>query len=376
MSAIALYLEINKLRLKIDERMQLAIWPRLFPLLCDNAVNLIHLSTDEFIEFLMHVARMSQNIYNNNNAALASQFVAGHPNPGAGGGGGGGVGRGNVIDGAGAPQRPVFNLFERNTAARAAPAPQLIDMRRYRNAARKLIHHYTLNSTSSTEYKISDVVMTMIFLLRSEKYNSLFQLLETTFDDYMCRPQMTGAQTDELLNTLRSLLEMPSLTLDLHTVDIMRSSFARCFNSPVMRYAKIVLLQNVALQRDRRTTIEELLIQRGERIQALQPQQYINSDTEIPFCDDTDFLNRLLKHIDPYPLARMYYNAANTMFYTTMENYATSNCKFNIEDYNNIFKVMDSIKKHNIKNANSVDDLSVYLGVQSLQNAAKRNKKY
>ncbi|ABL76030.1 p40 [Maruca vitrata nucleopolyhedrovirus] len=360
MSAIALYLEINKLRLKIDEPMQLAIWPQLFPLLCDEHQN-VQLNTDVLIDFMMHVARKSQNTILNNNAAIASQYAAGNV--------------GALDASAPAQPRPVINLFARANATTApAQSEELINMRRYRNAARKLIHHYSLNSTNSTEYKISDVVMTMIFLLRSEKYHTLFKLLESTFDDYTCRPQMTQIQTDTLLDAVRSLLEMPSTTVDLTTVDIMRSSFARCFNSPIMRYAKIVLLQNTALQRDKRTTLEELLIERGEKIQMLQPQQFINSGTEIPFCDDAEFLNRLLKHIDPYPINRMYFNAANTMFYTTMENYAVSNCKFNIEDYNNIFKVMENIRKHNSTKSNDQDDLNIYLGIQSSSNA--KRKKY
>ena len=77
MSAIALYLEINKLRLKIDEPMQLAIWPQLFPLLCDEHQS-VQLNTDVLINFMMHVARKSQNTILNNNAAIASQYAEGN----------------------------------------------------------------------------------------------------------------------------------------------------------------------------------------------------------------------------------------------------------------------------------------------------------
>ncbi|ANF29693.1 p40/c42 [Catopsilia pomona nucleopolyhedrovirus] len=372
MSAIALYLEINKLRQKIDEPMQLAIWPQLFPLLCDDN-NSVQLSAETLVQFLIHAARKSQNSFLNINAAIASQYASNDAVPPSS------LSSSLSTVGGGNAPRTVFNLFARNNGGGGGndlqTAKELVNMRRYKNAARKLVHHYTLNSTSSTEYKISDIVMTMIFLLRSDKYHGLFKLLESTFDDYTCRPQMTQAQTDALLDSVRSLLEMPATTVDLNTVDVMRSSFARSFNSPVMRYAKIVLLQNVALHADERTTIEELLIKRGEKIQSLQPQQYINSGTEIPFCDDTEFLNKLLKHIDPYPLARMYYNAANTIFYTTMENYAVSNCKFNIEDYNNIFKVMDNIKKYNNRNTNLSDDLNIYLGVQSSSSSSNITKR-
>lgn len=97
----------------------------------------------------------------------------------------------------------------------------------------------------------------------------------------------------------------------------------------------------------------------------LQPQQYVTSGSEIPFCDDTEFINKLLKHLDPYPLSRMYYNAANSMFYTTMENYAVANCKFNIEDYNKIFKGAESVKRLANKTAEDRDELDIYLGTSA-----------
>jgi Baculovirus protein of unknown function (DUF844) len=361
MSAVEFFLEIDKLRRKIDESMQMEIWSLLFPLFADDSNRNIQLSTDTFVDFLTTVARISQNSFRNNNAALASQYAAGNVAPSA------------PRTAASSSFRPV--LFAAQTPSESVQQRMelvSIDMRRYRNSARKLIQHYTLNTTNSTEYKIRDVIMTMIFLLRSEKYHYIFKLLETTFDDYTCRPQMTQIESDTIIDAIRSLLEMPSSVIDMNTIDVMRSSFSRCFNSPVMRYAKIMLLQNPSLQQDKRTTIEQLLVERGQNIQMLQPQQYILSGTEIPFCEDAEFLDLLLKHIDPFPLRRMFYNAANTMFYTTMENYATSNCKFNIEDYNNIFKVMDKIRKLN-KTHESSDDLNFYLGSKS---TTVKRKKY
>ncbi|UZE89731.1 P40 [Parapoynx stagnalis nucleopolyhedrovirus] len=357
MSAVEFFLEIDKLRRKIDESMQMEIWSLLFPLFSDDNNRNIQLSTTTFVDFLTTVARLSQNSFRNNNAALASQYAAGSVAPSA------------PRISANTTFRPV--LFTQTPADSSAQRPETvsIDMRRYRNSARKLVQHYTLNTTNSTEYKIRDVVMTMIFLIRSEKYHYIFKLLETTFDDYTCRPQMSQIESDTIIDAIRSLLEMPSI--DLNTIDVMRSSFSRCFHSPVMRYAKIMLLQNPSLQQDKRTTIEQLLVERGQNIQMLQPQQYILSGTEIPFCEDAEFLDLLLKHIDPFPLRRMFYNAANTMFYTTMENYAISNCKFNIEDYNNIFRVMDKIRKLNKKHESS-DDLNFYLG--STSTAVKRKK--
>ncbi|AVA31141.1 p40/c42 [Oxyplax ochracea nucleopolyhedrovirus] len=358
MSATALFLEINKLRLKIDETMQLIIWPQLFPLLCDQNQT-VEINTDTILEFLMLVARASQNTIMNNNAAIASQYASG-----------------NVPLSTTAPPtvpttstpRTMFNMFQQQTRNNVASAnsENLIDMKRYKAAARKLVQYYALNNTHSAEHKIGDIVMTMIFLLRSEKYNLLFKLLESTINGNMCRPQMTQLQVDEILDALRSLMEMPSATVDLNTVDILRASFTTCFNSPIMRYAKIVLLDRIMLHGDKCTTFDDLLYERLKKIQTLQPQQYIKSGTEIPFCDDVQFLDKLLKHIDPYPLPRMFYNAANTIFYTTMENYAIANCEFKKDDYNKIFKVLNNIKK---KDTECSDELNIYLGTKSLSSS-------
>lgn len=347
-----MHIRIDNLRRLLDENMQMEIWPQLLRM-CSDTVPNIDLNTSAMIAFLITVARKAHTTFVNANAATASQFAAGGP-----------PARGDVP----APATAVQTVFGGFAPAPSAE-PALVDMRRYRTAARKLIQHYTLNTTTSSEFKVRDVVMTMIFLYRSEGYHQIFKLLETAMDDLTCRPQLTEAQTNTLLHTLRTLLEMPTTPIDMNTVDVMRSSFARCFASPVLRYAKIVLLQGETVSRDKRTTLEELLVERGGNIQKLQPQQYITSGSEIPFCDDAEFINKLLKHLDPYPLSRMYYNAANSMFYTTMENYAVANCKFNIEDYNKIFKGAESVKRLANKTAEDRDELDIYLGT-----SAKRKK--
>ncbi|AAP29876.1 unknown [Choristoneura fumiferana multiple nucleopolyhedrovirus] len=352
MSVTDVHKRIDNLRRLIDVEMQMEIWPQLLRM-CSDTVSDIDLNTNTLMGFLITVARKSQTKFTNANAASASEFAAGGPFE-------------RVA--APVPATTVQTVF-----GGLAPAPSaksaLVDMRRYRAAARRLIQHYTLNTTTSSEFKVRDVVMTMIFLERSDGYHQLFKLLETAMEDNTCRPQLTEMQTNSLLQTLRTLLEMPATPIDMTTADVMRSSFIRCFASPVLRYAKIVLLQGETVGRDKRTTLEELLVERGDNIQKLQPQQYITSGSEIPFCDDPEFINKLLKHLDPYPLSRMYYNAANSMFYTTMENYAVANCKFNIEDYNKIFKGAESVKRHANKTAEDNDDLDIYLGM-----SAKRKK--
>lgn len=348
MSVIDVHIRIDKLRRLFDENMQMEIWPQLLRM-CSDTVPEIDLDINTLMTFLITVARKSQTEFANNNAATMSQFAAGGSPVGAG---------------APPPAARAQTVFGGFSVAPTTNSP-LVDMRRYRAAARRLIQHYTLNTTTSSEFKVRDVVMTMIFLERSDGYHELFKLLETAMDDLTCRPQLTEGQTNTLLHTMRTLLEMPTTPIDMTTVDVMRSSFARCFASPVLRYAKIVLLQGETISRDKRTTLEDLLVEHGSNIQKLQPQQYVTSGSEIPFCDDSEFINKLLKHLDPYPLSRMYFNAANSMFYNTMENYALANCKFNIEDYNRIFKGAESVKRHLNKTTEEGEELDIYLGTST-----------
>ncbi|QDL56960.1 P40 [Dione juno nucleopolyhedrovirus] len=363
MSVTDVHIRIDNLRRLLDENMQMEIWPQLLRM-CSDTVPHIDVNTGTLMTFLVTVARKSQAAFANANAATAAAFAAAATN--------GSPATATLPTTLPPPQTTPARAVQTVFGGFVSPPSSehvLVDMRRYRAAARRLVQHYTLNTTTSSEFKVRDVVMTMIFLERSESHHELFKLLDIAMDDFTCRPQLTEAQTNALLHTLRTLLEMPTTPIDMNTVDVMRSSFARCFASPVLRYAKIVLAQGETVSRDKRTTLEDLLVERGTNIKKLQPQQYITSGTEIPFCDDPEFINKLLKHLDPYPLSRMYYNAANTMFYTTMENYAVANCKFNIEDYNRIFKGAESVKKHASKTTEDADGLDIYLGI-----SAKRKK--
>nr|UPO71201.1 orf89 [Trichoplusia ni single nucleopolyhedrovirus] len=376
MSSVMLFLEIERIKNKIDTQMNMAIWPKFFPLLADPDATM-DLSMDEFQDFLTTVAQLSQTSHAENNAALTSQFERGGattapttatscPFP--------------ATSSSSSIQRNPLSLFA-STSGRTITTTESssANMALFRKNCQKILKHYTLTNTSSTDFKVSDLVSCMIYLAKSPKYRPLYALLENSMvDEYECMPNYTSNEIHHITDLLKNLLDLPTSIVDFGNIKILKSMMNKAMNYPVTRFARVIVLQSSGLSRDKRCTLEELLTERGDELSKLEPQQYVNASegNRIPYCDDEEFINELLKITDDFSIHRMFYNAANSIFYTAMENYAVSNCKFNVHDYNNIFKVMDNIRDYSeksgilVKTPEQTDSLNIYLGGTS------KRKKY
>ncbi|AUF81611.1 ac101 [Malacosoma neustria nucleopolyhedrovirus] len=330
MSAAAIFLEIERLKNKIDRDMQMAIWTRFFPLLV-NPNDSISLTLGEFQEFIVTVAQLSVAHNIENNVAITSQFV--HP--------------GNAARAEQTSQPPagsargIFNLFPtRTTTATASSTSKDINAAIYRKSCQKLLQYYTLSNTTLIDFKVSDLVGCMIYLSQTPQYRPLYLLLETSFDDeHECMPNLAPDQVQHLIDLLRSLLDLPSSLIDFNNLKILKTTIGKSMNYPLTRFPRIILMPGPNRSKDRSCTLKDLIIERSSLIHQLESQQCINEDSKIPYCDDESFINEILKSIDAFPVHRMFYNAVNSIFYTTMENYAVANCKFDINDYNNIYKI-------------------------------------
>lgn len=349
--------------------MNMAIWPKFFTLLADPDATM-DISMNEFQDFLLTVAQLSQASHVENNAALSSQFdgttaaaagttTAGAtcPFPAPGGGGGG-------------TQRNVFNLFATNKRINDRHDTG-VNMVTFRKNCQKILKHYTLTNTTSSEFKVGELVSCMIYLAKSPKYRPLYALLENSMtEDYECVVNYTSDEVQHIIDLLKNLLDLPTSIIDYGNVKILKNTMNKAMNYPITRFPRVMVLQTSSLSRDKRCSLEELLTERGNELSKLEPQQYVNASESgrIPYCDDEDIINLLLKITDDFSIHRMFYNAANSIFYTTMENYAVANCKFDVDDYNNIFKVMDTIREYSekcgvtIKNPELTDSLNIYLG--------------
>ncbi|QEI03527.1 P40 [Spodoptera cosmioides nucleopolyhedrovirus] len=365
MSSVMLFLEIERIKNKIDAEMNMAIWPKFFPLLADPDGH-INLSLGEFQQFLVTVAQMARTAQIENNAALAS------------------AARDNTMPtttttpsaaSTPPPPRNILNLFGGGGAAsvRRKDTVDSVNMATFRKNCQKLIKHYTLSNTSSSEFRVADIVSCMVYLAKSPKYKPLYSLLELSMtDEYDCMPSYTADEMHHIVDLIKSLLDLPTSLIDFGSVKILKSTFNKAMNYPITRFARVMILPTTSLASDKRCTIEELIVERGQEISKLEPQQYLDSSdgTKIPYCDDEQFINDLLKLIDDFSLHRMFYNAANSIFYTTMENYAVANCKFEVNDYNNIFRVMDNLREYEIQcgggtlvnRKEKTDSLNIFLG--------------
>ncbi|RTL85773.1 hypothetical protein EJV44_24800, partial [Ancylobacter aquaticus] len=361
MSGVMLFLEIETLKNKVDRQMQMEIWPKFFPLL-SNSNSTLNISLNEFMDFLETVARQSVLNADVNSTVLATGLApAPEPTPPS------------------APQRRnLLNLFSQRQ--QTEKSDNLIeDLNEYRKRCVRLLQYYTLTSTTSVEFKISDLICCMIYLSRIPKYRPLYAYLEGTFladDDVECSPYVTPDQQYNIVNLLRLLMEMPGSTIDMNTVKLLRSTMIKTMKYPLARFPRIMVLQNTNLTKDKRCTLHDLIIERSESIKNLDSNQCINdlNSSKIPYCDDTEFITDLFDMITDFPIPRMFYNAANSIFYSSMENYAVANCKFDVNDYNNIFTIMECTKESDaltLKHLEMSDSLNVYLGADK---GAKRKK--
>lgn len=375
MSVIDLFNEIVTLRNKIDQQMQLDIWPKLFRLLADPETATLNLSFDDFTDFLIKVAVTSNNRNLETNAALATGIVDNNATTSA-------------IDTGGTQQRSILNLFGPTATTTSVDAYNRrrnrdvdeTSLEMYRNTCRKVLQYYTLTNTNTTEFSVGDIVVTMIYLSKTPMFRPLYMLLKDIFvQDNECVPVLEPDQIHHIVHLLRNILELPTSNLDFNNVKLLKNTLNKVVNYPVTRLPRIIILPNMNLNKDKRCTFEDLLIARMDRISKLESEQYVNAldGSKIPYCDDDEFINELLKLTDNFSLPRMFYNATNSVFYTTMENYALTNCKFDIQDYNNIYKIMNDIKELKEKcgmtrNCNDItDSLNIYLGA-----ATSKRKKY
>lgn len=376
MSSIDLFNEIVILRDKIDRQMELDIWPKLFRLLPDDrdADETIELSFQAFADFLLNVAIVSKNHSERDNAALASANAFYSPTQTSTN-----VGGTQHQQQQQPPMRQgILRVFPHNNQ-RANENSSRINLAPYQKACHRVLQYYTLSSTTSSDFKVSDLVLCMVYLSKMDHFLPLYKLLESAFvgNEYECVPYLEPDQMYHIVTLLRELLSLPTTSLDFDSVKLLRATLNKVMNYPLTKFPRIIIVPNTDLARDKRCTLEDLILERGQNIARLEPQQYVDAldGNKIPYCDDEDFINELLKLTDDFSLPRMFFNAANSIFYTTMENYAVTNCKFDVHDYNKIYKAMDEFREMAEacglvnKHPEVSDSLNVYLG-----SAAKRKK--
>ncbi|AGE89941.1 hypothetical protein SlsnVgp086 [Spodoptera littoralis nucleopolyhedrovirus] len=366
MSSVMLFLEIENIKNKIDKRMNMGIWPKFFPLLADPQAS-IQLSLDEINDFLVTTARISEIDRSENNAALTSQFVSTATAPTAV--------DATSSDSAAPRSQGIFNIFKTAAASRNVIAGAgTINVTPFQRRCQKILQYYTSVGTTSAEFKISDLMACMVFLANTAKYRTLFELLRTSMsDDYECMPPMSERQIQENVDALRDLTGLTAYSVDYESLRMMKTSLGKVMNYPIARYPRIIIAETYRTSHDQQCNLEDLIVERYENMKRLEPQCATESNAKIPHCNDTELVDHLVKIIDDFSVERMFYNAANSIFYSTMENYATSNCRFVPDDYNNIFKSMDHIRDPHKNSLFRSDTLNVSLGSSS---STSKRKKY
>ncbi|AAR28870.1 ORF106 [Leucania separata nucleopolyhedrovirus] len=344
MSSVMLFLEIENLKNKIDKRMNMGIWPKFFPLLVDPQAS-IQLTIDEINDFLVTTARVSEIDRTESNVAITSQFAN------AIGGGGAAI-----VPPAAAPPPAVqpsaaagiFNIFKQPTTQSNRSALSSADSASFQRKCQKILQYYTSAGTTSTDFKISDLVACMVFLSNSSRFRALFNLLRTSMtSDYECMPPLGDVEVQNLIDALRELTGMTAYSVNFEALRMLKVTLGKVMNYPIAKYPRVVIAETYRASHDQQTSLEELILDRYDGMKRMETQFVTLNNAKILQSTDTALIDHLLKrNLDEVPVERMFYNSVNAIFYATMENYAVSNCKFVVSDYNNIFKTVDDVKTH------------------------------
>jgi len=165
--------------------------------------------------------------------------------------------------------------------------------------------------------------------------------------DYECMPPLTDLEVQNLIDVLRELTGMTAYSVDYEALRMLKVTLGKVMNYPIAKYPRVVIAETYRTAHDQQCSLEELILDRYESMKRLKPQFTTVSNAKILQCTDVALIDYLVKkNLDEVPVERMFYNSANAIFYSTMENYAMSNCKFVVSDYNNIFKSVEDIKTH------------------------------
>lgn len=322
MSSVSLFLGIETLKNKIDPAMRMPIWPKFFPILVNQNAG-VDFTITEIVDLLINTARMSLIRSQETSAALTSQFA----NP-----------TGTI------QQTPATRPPATSFIGVMKPAPsESSDLASLQRKCRQLLKYYSEAAGATAEFFIGDITKCMLFLKITPSYTSLYNFLqESMYKDYDCPPALNELEKSYLVNQLREITGLDN-KIDYETLKILRATLGRVFNYPIARYPRIILMEGIKKVRNEKPyQIEEIIYERWDNMSRLEPQFIIDEKSRcVVESENIELTDQMLKSIEHINVDRVFTNAINAIFYSTLENYAVSNCKFNPEDYNHIYCCAD-----------------------------------
>jgi|WetSurMetagenome_2_1015567.scaffolds.fasta_scaffold05787_2 hypothetical protein len=331
-----LFLTIERLKnLMYDPQMRFPFWEQFFPLLGD--ANSVDIDLGVLSELINEAAVAAENLLLTQGGAIYSQYLYGA----------------NAAPAASAAATATNRLPVRRAAA---SAPTIIDTKKYTTFADKTMNYFVSAGTTSVSFRVKDLIMLYVYVSHTPKYRPLFDFMEAILfrKEKECMPVVSSEVSSILLDNLRDLTGITNVRLDYESLMNVNVAVQRAANNELSKYPLIKVrdyITNVNVY----DKVTEPCKAFGDKFQLLLAQKPMNfvdaSDYTITFGANPVIIENVAISIEKSSdMNRMVFNAINNIFINTVEQCASENIKFDVDDYNRRFRIMERARESSRNN--------------------------
>ncbi|AAQ21671.1 unknown [Cryptophlebia leucotreta granulovirus] len=339
-----LFLTIEKLKNSMDDpQMTYPFWEKFFPLLGNSTTITLELST--LSEMINEAAETAEQLIVTQGGVVYSQYVQ------------------NATNTSGTNNNMVNRRLLVPPISTATPVLQPLEIKKYHNFAEKIASYFVSASVQSSMYTVKDVVKLYLYLSHLPKFKPLFSLLEEALftKQRNCVPAVTSDKLILILDNLRDLTVITNFRLDNEAVSLMLNNIQIVLNNELSKYPVVKVKDFISTSNVYEKEVEPFKAF-GDKFELLVAQKsshlVLSSENTLLFNSNPIIVENIAASIEyNCDINRMVYNSINNIFINSVEQSAAENIKFDVDDYNRRYRVLDRIRE-NLRN-NYIEKVAV-----------------
>ncbi|AAM70275.1 budded virus and occlusion derived virus capsid protein 42 [Phthorimaea operculella granulovirus] len=333
-----LFLIIEKLKNAMeDAEMRFPFWEKLFPLFGNVTVNI---EVSMISEMINEAVEMSVKTVTSQGLMMYSQFIQNGSQP-------------PTVSGELA--RSLHQMLGTNRMKeKVVKVSTKLDTDKYFSAAQKITNYFVSASNTSTSFLVKDVVKLYLYLSHMPKYRTLFIVLEDTLFrlEKECSPSISSENINSILENIRELTGINSLRLDADAIRYMNLNVQRAVNNELGKYpnVKVQDINRVLSGYENEVDPVKAYTDKFERLMLLETFGTANATDVHIRKQDPATIDSIAANIEMNcDMSRMVFNAINNIFINALEQSAAENIKFDVNDYNKRFRLLDRVRENSRK---------------------------
>lgn len=325
---IRLFLTLEKLKNAMnDVNMQLPYWELFFPLLGDASTATVEFTS--LYDLINDVAAAADG----NVVAQGGAIYANYTNDGSAPSTVQTTGAGGVLP----PRRVV-----------AATTGVVLDVKKFSTFADKMMQHFVSAGAGAQVFKVRDIIMLYLYTAHNQRFRVLYNFLESALfrGERECVPTMSSADSSLLLDSVRELTNMTNIRLDYEALMNASMSVHRAVQNELTRYPSIRVRPFFSTLNvyDKVTEPCKAFVDKFGTLLSQKIQYYVPA-AEVSLCNSPMVIENILSSVEKSSdVVRMVYNAMNNIFINTVEQCAVENIRFDMEDFNKRFQLMERVR--------------------------------